>query len=370
MATVFYFGDIPVTERELNEKKKEGAFKRFFAKRDKGETPEIAFSQGDFIPELIRDLDTPQFTDIGFGKPLSIEILSAYTGDAPNKLFGGKKDLLISSQLKGVANTEVPPKMIHQIEKKVADFSYVMPGGASLVSPVVYYSPLVDTNSLNCTFELMADTYDEKAVETIKSLLSGAAGMPVFAPVSGYLFAGAMLTSIIGDISAKIFESKPFLKETLPIKFDTPGIPISQSKMMVLCEDGNEDEFIAYAPLLTPNQKIKLAHRQTGQIYKGSIPFLIISIDGRERPELTDFAPKLATVDIIEKFYGSGKEKQEVKGLQDAMLLYNDLKMSKKAQEAKAKLANLSKTSEEYKKWETLFTSYNNSIQTPQFKIS
>ena len=69
---------------------------------------------------------------------------------------------------------------------------------------------------------------------------------------------------------------------------------------------------------------------------------MIISLDGRERTELNDFQPKLASAALMQEFYSEESTITEATVLLDnAMSLYNDFTFHNKANNLKAKLKKM-----------------------------
>ncbi|MEL6720101.1 MAG: hypothetical protein AAFP82_15420 [Bacteroidota bacterium] len=94
MAVLYNFGNVLTDENELAEKTHIGRLRQFVNAASHGEEKSIEFRHGRVTTRDLSDnsqLDLPDFTQPEIGKPLSVEILSVYTGDAPQKFFGGKK---------------------------------------------------------------------------------------------------------------------------------------------------------------------------------------------------------------------------------------------------------------------------------------
>src|SRR5689334_17516670 len=101
MANLLIVGNTLVHAEEYIEKKQLGEINNF-TEAFKNEKPaEISFSGGTVTTGDIKEVfdkisegtgtgavPTP-YTEIGLGKPVCVEILTIYTGDYPNGLFGG-----------------------------------------------------------------------------------------------------------------------------------------------------------------------------------------------------------------------------------------------------------------------------------------
>ena len=386
MGCSYMIGKIAVTSEELEENFAIGAVKHFLSEAASTIDATLKFRGGDAIasevlspafwkPDLLpAALD---FEPIGIGKPIGIEILTVYTGDAPSTaIFGGKPDLLVTSAVKSVQTFDAAPRAINQIVQKINDNAYIVPSAVKEGAPIVYYSSsLVNTTTL-CTFELVAETFQKKIFERISGLFSVAAGLPIFAPASAYLLAGSFLIKILADIGKALVESNPFLSADMNLKFDTPGFEASIARRAYLYNERDRGEFANYIAVVKNidsggKQMAVLVHKDSGKEYKGNAPYIIVNIDGRERPELKDFTSKLASAALLERFYGTTDVAGKVvEAIDSAMKLYNDFTFQKKAEEIKKTLKSYSIDSDMYKKAKELFDAYNKNISNDLFKIS
>ena len=91
MATLFSLNNSLINEKTLYQELAIGDYDRLSSKKGVDhviqESVNLEDSENAYLP----------FEPIGIGKPLSIEILTIYTGDAPKKFLGGKPDLLVVS---------------------------------------------------------------------------------------------------------------------------------------------------------------------------------------------------------------------------------------------------------------------------------
>ncbi|MEM0995293.1 MAG: hypothetical protein AAGI49_19835 [Bacteroidota bacterium] len=380
MAVLYSFGNVLTDASELAEKMHLGDLEAFVKAATKGEDKSFEFRGGRLRTKDLTDntkLDLPNFTQPGIGKPLSVEILSVYTGDAPQRFFGGKKDLLVVSGVKSAQTYGRAPKALNQLVEKIEDNQYLQPGAFTQGSPIVYYSPAVDVSTTLCSFELVADSFNRDLFDVIGRLFSSSAGLPIFAPINGYLIVGGALVRMAGKLGNAIFETSPFLKEDIAFRFETPIVPIAQAKQMVICNERDKDKFKGYEPGLTSeiggNKRPVLLNKRSGKAYRGEAPYMMISVDGRRRDALKEFTPKLASAAMIEKFYGSSLEVQEIDILEDAMLLYNDFYYYQKAKELENSLMSpdggtIDTNSTAFQRSKNLLNAYVNNIRAEVFR--
>ena len=377
MAVSYFYGNTMVSAQEVAEKNVLGVFSKFNKSILKGEEPSSIFRNGVVKLNEINDnsdLDIPDRTPIGIGKPLSIEILCVYTGDAPNKLFGGKKDLLVVSGVRATNTHDESPRAINQLVKKVEDNQYIQPSAFVQGSPIIYYTPAVDVSTILCSLEMVADTFSESTFDSISNLFGKAASIPIFFTSSLYLLAGSAIIKMAGELGKALFESKAFMKDNIPFYFDSPDMPLANARAAIVYNDKDEYLFKDYKPgfVKTGEENRKaLVHKSTGKEYRGKAPYVLLSIDGRDRnQELSEFSPKIAAASIIEKFYGTDIETKSTEIIEDAMMLYNDLTYHKKAVKLQEDMKKLNANSKEYKKAKELLEAYKKNIQSDQFKIA
>lgn len=330
------------------------------------------FTLGGLSERELSELDMPGFVQVGIGKPMTVEILTVYTGDAPKKFFGGKPDLMVVSGIKSFQTFDAAPRAINLIHENITDKQYLEPGAFSNGSPVVYYTPCLDSSTVFLSFELVVDSIRKDSIETVANMFKAAAGLPVFVPANAYLLAGATILKIVGDL-VNAFETAPYLSGSIDLRFMTSGLPVFRSGHYVMYNDGDKAEFGDYK--IGPvgdglgNQRTALIHCDTEEEYKGDAPYIILNIDGRERPELDGYTPKLASASILEQFYGRNQGKQVISSLEKALELYNDLIYREKAERILMKIGDLRPNTDEFIIARALFEAYNRNIKNKLFRI-
>ncbi|NJK83597.1 MAG: hypothetical protein HC912_07025 [Saprospiraceae bacterium] len=282
--------------------------------------------------------------------------------------------MLVVSGVKSVQTYGNSPKAINQLVEKITDHQYLQPGAFTQGSPIAYYTKALDISTIFTSFELVAENFSKDIFDLIGRLFSTAGSLPIFAPINGYLLVGGMLIKMAGKLSSSLFENYPFLKEDIPFRFDTPEQPIANAKQMVICNDRDKAKLIGFRPGLVDdgnnNKRPALVDKSTFKEYRGDAPYVILSIDGRERKVLEDFTPKMAAAAMIEKFYSSSLEVQEISILEDAMVLYNDQFYFDKAKNLITS-TNVEQTGvfdlEDFKKAAQLYQAYEQNIQHEVF---
>jgi hypothetical protein len=376
MAVSYFFGETMVGTDEIAEKSSMGMFSKFNKSVSKGLDDTIKFRDGIVNTSEVNNnsnLDLPDRIPIGVGKPLCMEILCLYTGDVPGGIFNRKKDLLVVSGVRATSTHDEAPRAINQLVKKIEDNQYIQPSAFAQGSPIIYYTTAVDVSTVLCSIEMIVDSFPEQTFNNISGLLEKTAGIPLFFTKSMYLLAGSTIIKMAGELGKALFESQPFMKDNIPLYFDDPNMPIANARLALIHNENEAhllQEFIPGFINTAGEIRRALVHKVTKEEYKGKAPYILLSIDGRNKDhELSKFTPKLATAAILEKFYGSNVETKSIEILETAMLLYNDLNYFNKAKKLEEDLKNITPNSTEYKKAKELLAAYKANIQNEQFKL-
>ncbi|MFN7120108.1 MAG: hypothetical protein ACK4TA_25180 [Saprospiraceae bacterium] len=314
----------------------------------------------------------PTFSPVGLGNPLLVEIISIYTGDAPRNFLGGKPDLLVVSGVKGVQTFDVAARAVNLLEENIKPKSYVKPSAFSAGSPIVYYTDCLDNTTTFCSFELVVDSLRKDTIDSVAKLFATTASLPIFVPANLYLLAGAVLINLVGEL-ANSFESRPFLSDNIDLRFLTSGLKQSFAGHYIVYNDEDRNEFKNYKIGVHDdgfgNLTLALLHKQSGEEYRGAAPYILVNIDGKNRPDLEGYTPKLATAAMLEQFYGKkNRSGQFVNALESALTLYNDFNYRKKAEQLLVKIQDLPVGSSEFALTKMLFDAYVNNIRNELFR--
>lgn len=321
------------------------------------------------------------YTPIGIGRPLSIELMTVYIGDAPGRFLGfltGKPSLLVTTGVKGAVDAAPAPKAINQLIEHVEDFQLHGPKAFEKGSPIVYYTPALTQKTLLTQYHLVVDSFDEKIFKSMQTLFNGAGALPIFAPAATVLLAAGQVSSVFGKLGKSLIESGPFLDGSESIELQTPGLRPDQSRAFLVYNDRDQAEFEATSDgkrkyevrqQLGGGPSLALVEATTGQPYDGRAPYMILNLDGAERNELAEFAPTLATAEMLEEFYG-GTAENAVGAMHDALKLLNDMEFRKKAEEAQTELDGLEPGSEAYAEKLLEFEAYKANIVEPLLQLT
>ncbi len=366
MATLHFFGDIALTPDELKQKSDSGELKTIVANSTKKTAGIVTRGDSDSDGTDLVNAYTP----IGIGKPLSIEILSVYTGDPENSKWKKRTELLVVSAVKCYSTFGASLKAIN-LMCKIKERQRMQFGAITESCKVVYYAPALDTSETICTFQMIADTFNNKTADGIKKLFSFAGNLPVFASKASLLLGSSLVTGIVDKIGA-VVESQPFLEDSESFTFGKGGLTNSFAHMILMCNNKDQVKFNDYKPgkVKGTAQDYAMVHKETGVEYDGDAAYIIINVDGAEKPELESFTPKFATAAILQKFYGAmDKEGQVNEEIEEALMLYNDFRFLKKAKEMHLKMADMTEEDENYEYTKELLEAYKKNIKNEDIKI-
>lgn len=363
MPVGYFFGNVLVTEQEFHEKMNSDFFQSL-KKESLDADEKLRFQNGEVY---LSELERPARTPVGIGLPFSIEILCIYTGDVPRSFLERKRDILVVSGVKKVSDTEPARRAINQMFQSADSHEYKSVSAFSEGSPIVYYTSAVDTSSFSCDIEMVADTFPDKLFNDVSTLLKRASGIPILLTSSAYLLAGSYLVKIATDLGKSLIESKAFLKDTLTFYFNTPEMPIPKPTTRII---SNQDiqNFNSYIPGYIKegddSERPALIHKESGKEYQGNQPYILVSVDGRDRDqELKEFSVRYATAELLQQFYATDFQEKSTEILEQAMISYNDLNYFRKAKKIRKQMKGLEEGSKEYKEKKTYLDAYIKNIQ-------
>lgn len=379
MGVLYSVGSALVDPRELREKAATGALDAFTAAVAGGGDATLDLSDGVVTTaEVAEPANSPlDFVPIGLNRPLTIEMVAAYVGDAPGRsLFDrivgkSKPDLLIVSAAKSPQTFGAAPRAINQVVEDIDDNESYRPGALNDGSPIIYHSPAMVDSTTFVSVEMVVDSFDGSVLDQLSELLTAAAGLPVFAPAATYLLAGSVAAKAGKKLGQALAESGPFLKASEDIRFDHGGFPVDLARFMVFAADADLPKLRGYAPRLSEvggNSRVILADRQSGEPYAGATPFVIASMDGRPRPEYRGFTATHASAAMLEGFYGKDALSGVAGALTEAVTLFNDLKFRRAAERLIGERDALPEGSDERAAADARIEAYLENIRTDALK--
>ncbi|MEM8882799.1 MAG: hypothetical protein AAGD14_01870, partial [Planctomycetota bacterium] len=279
---------------------------------------------------------------IGIGTPLTIEIRHVYTGRFPRAwAWDSDKDMLVVSAMRGLETYTAAPRAVNYLKRDVTKRSHHRAASATEQgTPLVFYSPALTGLNSVIDLEIVFDEFPSELFGAIGGATSAAAGVPVFIPASGYLLAAGEILKLLGRAGEALFDGTPVFKETHSLSFDRPGDSKATADFRLVMRDQDE---AALEGKYHVDGTGRLVRKGDGKPYDGDSPYMVLSLDGRERPDFSSFSPTAASAAILERFYGKGAGLSAgMEVLTDAMQLYNDWVFRGKAERIALKLEGMS----------------------------
>ena len=355
MPIYYALGDALVTEDELVEKKILGKFGQFSkALKTQPASAKLEFSTGVLTADnllntvILASGKTVKFEPIGPGKPLSLEIRHIYTGKYPKgNVFDRTKDMLATSAMKSLSTFNAAPRAVNFMQRNIKAGNHLSnPSATEQGTPLIHYTPALTERNTVLTLEIGFDEFPNEIFDTVGSAFSQAAGIPLFVSVSTYLLAAGAITKLLGDIGSRVFDRAPVFRATEALTFLRAGDEPPEADFRLITQ---EDADLS----LLENFKVGADGLvdSSGKQYNGDMPYIVISLDGREYDEYKDFAPTAASAAILERFYSIRDGQEQALGpLLDALKLYNDWSFRRKADALGKELESLATDSPEYEK--------------------
>ncbi len=289
-------------------------------------------AKSDFLTKFA---EPPAEAEIGKGKPCSILIREVYPGEFPAKgLFGKLSDLAVVSGVKSYEITNATARALNFIEKQHEPLTPLyrpdpFTNGTSLVA----YSPAVTTDSWTLGFEFGAASFPTEFMNLIGGAFASAAQIPLFLPYSGYLFGASQLVKLASKIGHALTDGVVY-KTATSIDFDVYGVDPAVAGFRIISEADFSGACYTYSP------KTGVVGRD-GKPYRGATPYIVISLDGKQKDHLKSFAPLAASAEILQRFFDVPEGGQvAVESLVQGLKVLSDLKYRQQAVDLGKQLTN------------------------------
>jgi hypothetical protein len=347
---IYYaFGSALITGEELFTPSVSHKISEFTTSLAEKKAPDaIAFSTGkmdvtNFLTDFTSNKNTPvAFKPIGLGLPLTVMIREVYTGKYPKgNIFGGKKDMLVTSAIKSITSFEAKPKALNFMMSKVMSGSRIeRPDASTQGTPYVFYSPALLEKSLTMDLTMVFDNFPEETFEQIGNFFTAAAGVPIFLAQSAYLIGAGILLKLIGEGGEAIFDGGPVFTSSDGIDIFLPGKPPIPPGFALITADNVDQIDPTFREKYSVNNSGEVVD-STGAAYKGEIPYVVISLDGEKNEDLSSFSPTAASAAVLSRFFRvKNKQEQSLDVLLNALKLYNDFSYRKQIDQIDKQLAS------------------------------
>lgn len=305
------------------------------------DVPEREKIESAFIPEsTMLPLENgmqqvADFVPIGPGKPLTIEIRHVYSGKYPKSgLFRKEKDVAVVSGVKDYAIFAATARALNFIQKDHTKRTrFTTPSAFEKGTPVVAYYPALTTSSLTMSIEMAVDDFPGDFVNDLGNAFTALSGVPLMLPHAGFLMGLGEVTKLASGVGNALFDGKPEFSMTESLNFDRPGSLIAKADFRLLTRSHTLHMHYKY------DDRFGMVHKVTGEPYAGDEPYVVVSLDGRERPNLKDFAPTAASASILKKFFNIGDDvRTPIETVVEGIKLASDMRFRDRAMEVKETL--------------------------------
>jgi len=283
------------------------------------------------------------FQPIGLGLPLTIMIREVYTGKYPKgNFFGSNKDMLVTSAIKSIATFDAKPKAINFMINEVKPGSRLeRPSASSQGTPIIFYSPALLERSLTMDLTMVFDSFPQETFDQIGNFFTSAAGLPIFLAQSAYLIGAGMLLKLLGSAGEAIFDGSPNFTSSDPIDIFLPGSPPIPPGFVLITSDNIDQVDPTFREKYQVNTRGQVVDN-TGKVYKGEVPYIVISLDGTKSDEYNAFTPTAASAAILARFFGvKNKQEQSLDVLLNALKLYNDFSYRQQIDQIDKQIADM-----------------------------
>lgn len=328
-------------------------------------------------------------TPLGFGKPLSIRILSAY---------GGTKEhdsLLLSSAVKSRALYDAAPRAMHYVFDKVHTDRILSPAPTQPGSRIIYYSPAVLDTALDLEVRFAYDDFDLDQATSLLELASAVAELPVFAVSaslggpggaaagkSAMYFAKQAVKFALGALDGWIDDENDFVASwTLSLSWEHAGLKPADPGYVLLYGDGSDAQVLEPVngdlnnqQWLPKSKAYKVDPTNGTVVYADSPndvvldePYVLAYVNGAEEPDLAGWKAAAVSAALTEKYLN--RSTPGAADLSELLTGFNDMYMARKYSETAEKLKSKRIISaDERKQLETKRDAYLKNIQDDDVK--
>jgi hypothetical protein len=300
---------------------------------------------------------TVPFTEVGIGKPLTVELRHIYTGQYPKGVFGYNDGMLVTSAIKSLSTFNAAPRAINYLRESAKKGTNLpAPAATEDGTPLMFYTPALTEKNTVLTIEIIFDNFPEALVQGVGSAFMAAASIPLFIDKSMPLLAAGAVIKLAGRLAEKLVDGRPAFSVTESLSFLRPGDDRPDEGFHLMTEDGFDLE--AEGCEFDPDNGT-LVYKSSGAAYDGPHPYVVFSLDGTENEDYELFTPTAASAALLKQFYHIGEgQQQPLDTLLDAVKLYNDWQFRTKADKAGKELAQLEQGSEAYDKKQAEYNAF------------
>ena len=262
--------------------------------------------------------------------------------------------MLVTSAVKPISQTQADARAINFLVKRLGTRKgYSQVAATDPGTPIVYYSPALTELAMSLTVDVGFNDVPGEDIRNFGTLLQKAGAIPAFIAHSAFLIGAGLVTKLVAKI-AELAETQPVLSDTDMINFVTPGQQTSLAGFKILAPEDFPDDF------LHDNQVNDLGQLTdaTGHAYDGDLPYVTLSLDGTDRPDLKTFEATQASAAMLADYFAvSDGYPQELQLALDSLQLYSDLQFRYKADKLKDQMEKLG-SGDEFDELKVMYDAY------------
>jgi hypothetical protein len=309
----------------------------------KTEKDAMSFSLSALPIEPVPENNFGTFSLVGPNTPLKIAIHNVYTGEFPNPFGSETCDLLVSSAIKRPKDIQPQPWAVNYLREDVGKNQLLgFPAATETGTQYVYYSPAMTEESLTIDFCMKFDNFPNETFQSVGNGFITVAGLPFIAttPYAAGGMAFGELIKILANLIERKFDTKKEFMVTEKINISDTGSRHKAGFYLITDHRANESDK-SFPDAYTINADCILVDKATKEPYLGDIPYIVISIDGKESRSLSSFEASLATAEMLNRYFGEKDQKDSIEQILEGATYCSDLYYRKRVDELDQQILDL-----------------------------
>ncbi|ACL42399.1 hypothetical protein Achl_4448 (plasmid) [Pseudarthrobacter chlorophenolicus A6] len=307
------------------------------------------------------EASTVPFTEIGFGRPLSLTIESIFPGSAgwhDRERIGG---ILVASAVKNPFLNDAAPTAMHYYFKDASAGEALLPSPHEGGSNVVYYSPGMIHSSLDVEVRMSFDRFDPAKLEVWTDAVGKVSNLPIFTafpPTAGpaaIVYAASTAIKFAARAMDGWFDDdRDWISTWSPLPIAEEGFTSAKASWVLFYGDkepetvqGVGGSIIAREfdyrgeQYVVDEESGTLRYRQNPEreVLEGA-PYILARLSGQEKNQLKKWAPSAVSAVLYERFYGATSD-GVASDLVEVVTAFNDMVMAKQVADLDVALKQL-----------------------------
>lgn len=301
------------------------------------------------------------FTEIGFGKPMSLTIESIFPGSASKHKRQDIGAVLVSSAVRNPFLGNAAPRAMHYYFPDVQAGEALIPSPAQEGSNVVYYSPGMIHSSLDVEVRMAFDRFDPAKLEIWTDAVGKVSGLPIFAAIPHTRGPAAIVyaASTIIKFSARTMDGwfdddRDWISTWSPLPIAQEGFESAKASWVLLYGDKDPEKVQGPGGSIITREfdyrheqyvvdessgTLRYQDEPERQVLEGS-PYILARLSGKEEEGLKQWAPTAISTALYERFYGATSD-GAAGDIVEVVKAFNDMVMAKQVVDLDERLKKL-----------------------------